>query len=1034
MKLDLSGIEIHNWAYDIMGGMSWRVLSAEDVEWDKDRGFLGFTITAQSNYMGSELQGRYRINFLKFNHNPNFKATPFADSNYEYMNILHVMGQKLNGTHQILQAAHWDLSKTHEIHLVNFPPEYESIGRQVVSDWNDALREVGALKPDQKGFVISDRKLKHSFDLRYTSIVWIADERAAESAPLGIAMAHADVRNGEILWGGITLWGGYLEAYIKSYSPSSGTGTLTSTARSIYGTLAGMFSSKFMPKEIGVPTSLKEMNYTNNLSLQNLKNFGIIPSAKLTPAEQKAAEEQAKKNPEAVNLKPEIKAMLADTAAKATMEWVRKQGHPLSYEQIHEMIFPGISEKVREADETLSKTYPKIPTAEQLKKALKNKVGGNISDLDRTFAEIGGELATAHRLSGKSFEQTMRIIVQGVTTHEYGHMLGLGHQFKENILPKPGSVPEKYAAELAKHATEAEGFTNATSVMGYRSPITEIQMKEAEKPGYQDKLVLHYLYNQEYATFKTGDQDFVFKKVPANGVLPAFDEQDKDRKTTYFEQCNDAEASMGLDPYCNRFDRGHNAVEIIKSYFDNIDTNLVQNLHAFTDSRHSRPEDVEGRLWWKGFDNLGRVRFFYDYMRQKYAKQIESIAYDDAALFEFSPACQKDEINETTVASPALREMFTKYPELKELCRANAYALQKMKDLVSINGTDFTKKILDRRYIPGGIRAGEADGDYSRFDGAWTEMTAVPLKMTALYALTSPIPWVNSGGWNMPIWTFNDPNLKFSYASLYPQEYTEIMAANVSANLKFSSISTDQKTVIGQSVLSMMFFNYLAGLNNDDMRFSKRYMDRIRNQTSYAIKVVAVILEGTANTKKNDPNRVVRFKGSIFDFSANKSTSVNDIYLLPNAEVLVRAKDMFLLPITPVQLYADKEGYAIAIQLNYYREYDDNLERLSAKASLRSLYDRVVDACIKGNDGNGLSSYFNTDAFEGFLMPEGTATDDEKYRKFLESINLAFESYYKNKNTSKEACRDVMKGISLVGTSASLLSGFWIGQPGLVQQ
>src|SRR5690606_25701783 len=74
---------------------------------------------------------------------------------------------------------------------------------------------------------------KYSFDLRHTAMVWIDDRRLSYRAPLGIGQAMADVRNGKILWGQVTLWGGRLQEIINAYSPNA---DISSQAHSAGGT------------------------------------------------------------------------------------------------------------------------------------------------------------------------------------------------------------------------------------------------------------------------------------------------------------------------------------------------------------------------------------------------------------------------------------------------------------------------------------------------------------------------------------------------------------------------------------------------------------------------------------------------------------------------------------------------------------------------------------------------------------------------------------------------------------------------------
>ena len=67
----------------------------EDIEWDKEKGFLGFTLESRSHMYdyGSDIQGKFRYNFLEFEHNPKFKTVPYRHSNSKYINVLHVIGK-----------------------------------------------------------------------------------------------------------------------------------------------------------------------------------------------------------------------------------------------------------------------------------------------------------------------------------------------------------------------------------------------------------------------------------------------------------------------------------------------------------------------------------------------------------------------------------------------------------------------------------------------------------------------------------------------------------------------------------------------------------------------------------------------------------------------------------------------------------------------------------------------------------------------------------------------------------------------------
>src|SRR5690606_31702026 len=135
---------------------------------------------------------------------------------------------------------------------------------------------------------------------------------------------------------------------------------------------------------------------------------------------------------------------------------------PLTH--IKSQIFPDISSDLDQGDETFEAWKKSASKDGNIQRAIK-KHQGNIACTVRTFEHLGHEWSLAFSQSKVPFEEVMGHVVTELISHEYGHFLGLGHQFKENILPEPDSVPKKYYDELAAKATEAEGYTNMTSVM-----------------------------------------------------------------------------------------------------------------------------------------------------------------------------------------------------------------------------------------------------------------------------------------------------------------------------------------------------------------------------------------------------------------------------------------------------------------------------------------------------------------------------------------------------------------------------------------
>ncbi|MBC7742644.1 MAG: hypothetical protein H7061_10630 [Bdellovibrionaceae bacterium] len=994
----------------------------KDVEWDNDKGFLAFTLE-HATY-GSH-HARIRFNFKEFKHNPEFKSTPFNDQNYKRMNVLHIIGEKINGVHPILHAAHWDLNTQHEIRMWQVPEEYKAVVKEVVADWNETFRKIGAVEAGRDLFWVNDKEAEHAFDLRYSSIAWVADDKISTYSPLGIGMAIADVKNGEIKWGMITLYGGYIEKYIKSYAPNAtGGSALSKMASQVLG-------KALIPQNLELPLKLKQLSLTSPMTMtqhQSELASQTLMAAFMAQQKQKGLKkptteseiEDSKKS--AAALPAHIQSMFSEMINQSQSQISKSQMQQANTNYadiIRKSLFPSVKKEDLEEQKKLSNTKEK----DILSSASPQFCNG------RTFADVGPGWAEGSRQLKGSLEvdkKVLRHVVKELITHEYGHFLGLGHQFKENILPTKGTVPDTVYKNLAAEANAEAGFTNYTSVMGYRNPRSEIaDYKKNILPGPQDELVLRFLYKLEYSTFKTGDADFTFADVPKNGIIPDAIPGKQDYKTTYFPQCNDLEASYSLDPFCNRFDRGYDAVTIVQNYFSDLKDTMTQSMFAFTDAKGGCAECVEGALWRSSLRTMGRVRLFYDYMRLYYKNEFDQIRNDEEALFEFSTACKSKDIK-----SNSLKRIFADKPDLKVLCQANGIALDEFKKLVSKKVVDFTKKDFSERFSPGGMDGGDAERDYSRITGSWTEMTGQPMKISALYALTTGVPWVADYGFSVPL--FDDPNLKFSYSFLYPKEYTQVIASNVRNNMRFASLGENEKTSMGSSLISMSWFNYEGqNGNNDANLFPPQFVEKIRNQGKFEFSAVAIIMKG--RKKEDNTNYVDAFDGEVYDFNTSKSTPLTNAYLLPGGLVVVNTPNMFLYPITRFAPFSDTEGYVFAYKLDYFRDPMDPLADVSVKNDLNDLNNQLVDACVMGANGvsNGLSHFFSSSVpeFKGFKMTTGLARGERK--EFLDSIEDAYKTYYaypkfKNAPPTPKTCLESLRGLGLIISSAAVLNGFWL--------
>lgn len=1048
MDLALEGLSIDDWDlamfYDSRNG---KITSIQDVEWDKKTGFLGFTASITSNSWGSAVGARIRFNFKAFEHNSNFKATPYSPLNAKHFNALHVIGEKVDGINQIWSAAKWDLSKTHDVYMHGFPDDYVPVAQTVIDQWNAAFKAIG--KP--AAFRLNKTKMKYPFDLRYPMMVWVDDPQISAYSPLGIGMANADVRNGEIMWGQITLYGGMLERYVKMHLGPIGSATSASKVLGARGSEApAFFQTYFNPTK-----PLAHAPMVNAALLPRLENriHQLSPKANTAQIVEKllanesirtgkkpSAQDIANATAEAERRLPMLaqdrsNALRASfEAAAADQQGRLNRSEPFRTDTKQLFGFLGdVSAEMRakafgndERSMSRGQKYAKLTerSAEELQRAS----GGVVHDVDRRFIDVGPQIIAGLSQSGVSYEEGLRKIVLELTLHEFGHMIGLGHQFKENIVPADGTVPAKYIAELKKGV--ANNMTNSSSVMGYKHPVTELLEDENHiGPGPQDLLTLRYLYNGEYATFRRGsaDDEFTFAKVPASGLIPARNPERPEYVTSYFPQCNDFDATFGADPYCNRFDRGHNAETIVKSYFEDLNANMVSRIYAFTDSRGTNTDEAEGYLWWKSLGTLGRVRTFYDHMRQKFETEIRSISNSERNLYEFSRVCS-DEIE----GSRELKAMFTAKPELKELCKVNRMAVKEMMNLLTIPGPDRSRMDWDSAVVAASMSGGDGDADYSRVFGTHKALSVMPLKLSAINALTTPYPYTMLGGWMFPVPRYAGADGLFSYSTMFPVEFTEALAVAVEKNLKFTSASSTSATM-GLPVTSMGYFLDQQSYANDSTRMPKDFIENIRNQTNFRLSMKAVILQLKT---REDKSRITHFEGELYDPNTDRTQRIPESFVLPGGKLIVRAAGRnFVYPVTKLMFISDEMAYAWAYHIEYDDKHDDVLAAHSVKATLEKLNNSILDSCIRGNN-DGLASYFNSQEdpakYPGFLVMSGIAGDKEKQLRFLDSVKENFAKFYElrtnaaGQGPTAERCENSVRGVGMIVSTAAMLNGYFL--------
>lgn len=1068
MNLDFARAQFLNW--DI-GAISSVKLGAaeniEDIEWDTEKGFLGFTLT-QTNWFSSwytgtlSEQAKVRVNFLKFEHDPKFEKTPFNVRNADHMNILHILGKQIEGdaTKQDLYAAKWDTKKKTTLYLHGFPKEYLSIAKECIELWNDEFERMGHGRP----FLTKVSQRKYAFDLREPSLIWIDDRRISMAAPLGVSQTVADVKNGKMLWTGITLWGGMLHEIVNNYSPYS---------LDNGGTVAGKLPT------VQTGTLLAKKNPVTLMAQ--------VPQALYHSPGYSAIVEDVKKQPafRDLNLKdPSILEKVNEIAQQIdsklrqfqapimSPDFLAKQNNPDFLQNLIGM--PTLQESLDqlkpESRSLMTSLLSRSQQKESFKKIIQLVKGGsieqaqsspshsNLHDADLRFEDVAGQWAQAISSGQVDKTQVGRTILKNIIIHELGHSMGLGHNFKENILPAPGTVPDKYVqgwtdAKGKKHPSLLENaknhFTNMSTVMGYPSGHTEVQFKyEDIMPGPNDQLVMEYIYNKRYAIYPkdaSGKEDYEFQALPADGLIEK--QLVKNGKTYvpgFFPQCNDLDASYNLDPYCNRFDRGYDATTLVKNYFDDFDNSLLSQLTAFSNTvKGSNPEVAEVYLWMRSLDLFSRTRTFYDLMRLKFKDDFTALTTGTPLqvtrnLQEFSSACESANKNER-IDNEQLSKLLTdpKKKELLNLCLATSIMMKRAERLMKLPGPDTTVVNYFDRTSMASITGGDAQIRTDIF-GKWKDLARIPIKISALLGTTTVNPFVNMHGWLINLPMYSDAQTSFHMSTFYPKEYINILASTMRSNLTIANSVVDEKTKIGRSILALGHLIQNSYMSNDSLSVPQTFLEEIRRQTRYDYSYVAV----TVSAVKEQGEMIARsFKGTAQGMFSNQSEGLESVYIYTNGRVIVRPPlSSLLFPLTPLRWVSENSGIFFALKLNYSEQQNDNLQVANIRSELQTLLKNAMDDCINGpgKSQNGLFYFFNMNdktRFPGFIFPTTIAAKQTDVLNFQNSVNEQFGIYYANNRKDKfspdprpETCEAAISAQNLIVVAASALNGFYFNE------
>ncbi|MBX3021154.1 MAG: hypothetical protein KF799_05700 [Bdellovibrionales bacterium] len=1079
MRLNLSAMHILDMG--VPGWGSFQISSVSEREWDKARGFFAFSFEGvfsnPSWGIYSEYQAKFRVNFMEFQHDPTFKKVPYHQENSRLMNILHVMGRKVEGVQQELYAAHWDLRKTQNLYLNGVPQELESTVVSAVYRWNTALQDAGVVPRGHVAFAPIIKNLDHPFDLRYPSVNWISDKRISMNAPLGIGLASADVRNGKILWGSVLMFGGVLEHYINAYTPvesggADGSSRMQNGAPGVspFSALAALLPSSLRPmKDLDQLNPALRDQLVRNLRVDhtNHLNSEIARLAQLRGAKDQTELARLKMQLEDFKSQdPQLNKIVADLLSSSKEELFKSNDYFHKHKLQDMFGSSAINKGALSASEAAEAKGDKNLAAMlkeanpqrrgDLLKALRPQTSPFFAETEYTLENMAGSWMNSPARKTRTYPEMLKSVVMHLALHELGHFLGLGHQFKENIVPEEGSVPSRYVKELSRLSTEKNEFTNSTSIMGYRSGRTEMVVPANEiTTGAHDHLVLRYLYKGQYASYDKTADDFVFTDVPSNGKIPEHSfvktksGQSANLPTSYFPQCNDYEASLGADPFCNRWDRGSKAEDIVKSYFEFISDNLLANLYSLVGGG-ANPQGAEGRLWYTALNGFSRTRMFYDEMRRQLRSEPHlkplwnQLRNDKNALFEFSTACQKENPTDPNqVQSATLRRIFADRG-IVDLCRANLVTLNEMRFFLNLPDADYAKIDHKNRYISGGYLEGDATRNWGHIFGSWYQMSNLPLKFTSLFTLSGSTPYLMWGPYLMPNPYYDNEENKYLYRTLYPREYTKLVADTVQHNMRFAANGTDDTTTMGRAILATGgLLPWQRYQSNDAARLPREFNDLLDQQSEFQYSMVAVIITATPPDagSKVEADHYKKFTAKIYDFFTGQNITARDVFILPKGQVFVWANGMFLYPVTKMKFFNDTAGYVIAYKVSYDYEEGDVLIEDSVKSALMEKHNEIAANCVNGFEGRGLLNYFDTSnaEFKGFKIPPGIANEigKEKIGLFYDSIEKQFQNYETWANAKIPAhfpiksmrtiCDESIRGVGQISASAGLMNGYWLG-------
>lgn len=469
-------------------------------------------------------------------------------------NLLTKGGEREIDEHHIFMNR-WDPNKDHNFYFVKgFPKEYKWIFNDpkigVIAKTNALFKKKG-LKlrlhiHDNDGV---DGKEKKFGDIRYSFINFIThmDGRA----PFGYGPSDADPFTGEIFASNTMVYTGYMDYYLRRVN-----GTVSRLAdgfedSSLFNIMKDTFKSS--PSEWKVPMDLSK-NAEGDIfqKLLQKKTYGYPYWAPFTAH---GTEDEASTVFRATDVN-EISRLTRNSIHSTDINKIFEKSNKIAANKIE-------SESRKFKHDHISTTvYPLAPVLAGARKGI---------------------------LAGEDLEEVKRTILYRVSIHEFGHNLGLRHNFY-------GSVDKKNFPEARKvihsDATETVHEAKSSSVMDYQTLKDEMYGAMAWEP--YDEAALSYAYSD-------GKVDLSDKK---------------------FMYCTDEHRP--LNAMCGTWDSGSTPMEVLTSLIEGYeDTYSVINFR-------------DGRTFWNtggyssyAFGVMWDIKKFLlmwrtDYTKEKVLKELKS--------------------------------------------------------------------------------------------------------------------------------------------------------------------------------------------------------------------------------------------------------------------------------------------------------------------------------------------------------------------------------------------------------------------------